>query len=395
MEYLTVGFMPTGDDQDMLLDLGDLPENSFRGVASVFGGIVDAYVPTIIHRGAFAKTLSEAGRGIKILWQHDVDEPIGVPTKLFESDEGLVLQANISRTQRGRDALVLLRDGVVDGLSIGFDPIKEDIEKNEDGSMVRHVREVRLWEVSVVTWGADPNARISEVNSHPNAKAFSKDQLNIGKLEIQTVQRFLDLPLLDRDREWDSGDAEDRVRTWAKAEEGPNRKYQQAFVYWDGQGQSFGDYKLPLVDIVDGAPQVVPRAVFAAAAAVQGARGGVDIPEDEMDAVKRHLGSYYRRMRKKFDDESIIPPWQLGEGAEPVAQSYSHYQPVERQYLVGQALMEGFITPNVASAALSLDKDAESSETLTPIPVDDLERQLLDAELAMSEAFVAAYPSEQ
>jgi HK97 family phage prohead protease len=168
MEKLNVGWLPLNEpmgEKDNLWDLGELPEGHFRGVASVFGGVVDAQIPTIIHRGAFTKTLQEGGRKVVILWQHNDAEPIGVPVKMFETEEGLAIEARISRTTRGRDALTLMRDGVLTAMSIGFDPIKAETQTMADGSIVRHVREVRLWEVSLVTWGADPNAEIREVNS--------------------------------------------------------------------------------------------------------------------------------------------------------------------------------------------------------------------------------------
>jgi len=399
MEYLTVGFNPlaepVGDGADVL-NLGELPENAFRGVASVFGGIVDAWLPTIIHRGAFTKTLQESARGVKILWQHNADEPIGLPSTLFEGEEGLVIQGDVSRTQRGRDALILLRDKVIDSMSIGFDTIKETTEQQADGTSIRHIHEVRLWEISLVTFGADPNARIMEVNNHPAAKTLSaQTTLNPGKLEVQVVQRFLNLPLADRGREWDSAAAKSRVRDWAGAEETPNTRYARCWVFWEAPGDQFGQYKLPIGDIVDGELTAVPRGIFAAAAAVQGARGGVDIPEDEIPAVQRHLSSYYRKMRAEFDDPSIVPPWEMSEFS---VQTLAHYSRDDAAWLVGQALYQDAdpvlgLSLESAVEALTLVMEAESHNALTPAPaVDGIERQLQEAELAMAEAFSAVDP---
>lgn len=167
IEFLTVPFNPMPTDvepEDDMLDLGELGENEFRGMASVFGSPVEAYCPTIMMPGAFSKTIKERGGNIPILWQHDMDEPIGKSVRLFENEVGLVLQAKISRTTRGRDALILLRDGTVNALSIGFEPIVFDFDE-VNGTMTRYIREVRLWETSVVTLGADPSALIFEVNS--------------------------------------------------------------------------------------------------------------------------------------------------------------------------------------------------------------------------------------
>jgi hypothetical protein len=47
------------------------------------------------------------------------------------------------------------------------------------------------------------------------------------------VTAFGDLPLADRDREWDGDAAEKRVRAWANADDEPNEKYRDAHVWYD------------------------------------------------------------------------------------------------------------------------------------------------------------------
>lgn len=167
-EILTVPLALIGDDVtdgDFLAGMSELGENQFRGMASVFGKVVDAFTPTIMQRGAFTKTLQERSRSIPILWQHDMWQPIGRPIHLFENDMGLVLQAEISRTSQGRDALTLIRDGVISALSIGFEPVIFDFDRTDPENEFRFIREARLVEISVVTLGADPNAQITEVRS--------------------------------------------------------------------------------------------------------------------------------------------------------------------------------------------------------------------------------------
>jgi hypothetical protein len=118
------------------------------------------------------------------------------------------------------------------------------------------------------------------------------------------VTAFQDLPLADRDREWDGDAAEKRVRQWAGAEEKPNEKYRNAHVWYDSDKKdNFTAYKLLIADVVDGELKVVPRAVMAAAAIVDGARGGINIPADEVDRVKNHLAKYYKKMGE-------TPPWE-------------------------------------------------------------------------------------
>ena len=111
------------------------------------------------------------------------------------------------------------------------------------------------------------------------------------------VTSFQDLPLADRDREWDGAEAEDRVRKWADAEDGPNEKYRDAHVWYDADNKdNFTAYKLLIADVVDGKLTAVPRGVMAAGAVMQGSRGGADLPEKDVDRVKSHLAKYYGKM---------------------------------------------------------------------------------------------------
>jgi hypothetical protein len=118
------------------------------------------------------------------------------------------------------------------------------------------------------------------------------------------VTAFQDLPLADRDREWDGAAAEKRVRAWAGAEDDPNEQYRDAHVWYDADAkQNFTAYKLLIADVVDGRLVAVPRGVFAAAAVMQGSRGGVDLPAKDADRVRSHLAKYYAKL-----DET--PPWE-------------------------------------------------------------------------------------
>jgi hypothetical protein len=111
------------------------------------------------------------------------------------------------------------------------------------------------------------------------------------------VTTFQDLPLADRDREWDADAADQRVRAWAGAEDEPNEKYRDAHVWYDADKKdNFTAYKLLIADVVDGKLRAVPRGVMAAGNVMQGARGGVDLPKDDIDRVKSHLGKYYAKM---------------------------------------------------------------------------------------------------
>jgi hypothetical protein len=112
-----------------------------------------------------------------------------------------------------------------------------------------------------------------------------------------TVTRFQDLPLADRDRAWDGDAADKRVRAWADATDEPDAKYRDAHVWYDADNKDrFGAYKLLIADVIDGRLKAVPRAVMAAGNVMQGARGGVDLPAEDIDRVKSHLARYYAKM---------------------------------------------------------------------------------------------------
>ena len=112
-----------------------------------------------------------------------------------------------------------------------------------------------------------------------------------------TVTKFQDLPLTDRDREWDGDAADRRVREWAGADAEPNAKYRDAHVWYDGdKADNFTAYKLLIADVVDGKLRAVPRGVMTAGNVMQGSRGGVDLPKGDIDRVKNHLAKYYEKM---------------------------------------------------------------------------------------------------
>ncbi len=112
----------------------------------------------------------------------------------------------------------------------------------------------------------------------------------------------------DRDTSWDGDDARNKIKEWA---DGNPDKLAQCFVYRDDDAhpRNIGSYKLPVATIIDGQPKLVLKAVYAAASAVQGARGGVDLPSGEQAKAKARLTTLYAQAAKTFDDPDITPPW--------------------------------------------------------------------------------------
>jgi len=137
------------------------------GYASLFG-IKDQGGDTV-QKGAYAvslKAMAKAGRQVKMLWQHDPTQPIGVWDEVREDATGLFVKGRIlTEVEKGREAAALLTAGAIDGLSIGYKTVKAE----RDGKGQRLLSELELWEVSLVTFPMLPEARVSAKGDTPDA----------------------------------------------------------------------------------------------------------------------------------------------------------------------------------------------------------------------------------
>jgi HK97 family phage prohead protease len=147
---------------------------AFDGYASVFG-VVDS-AGDMIMSGAFANSLQRRGAsGVKMLWQHQASEPIGVWTKIVEDRRGLRVEGQLDLSvTRAREALSLMRSGAVDGLSIGFKTKRATLDKQ---SGLRKLFEVDLWEISIVTFPALAQARIESAKRREAMAPVTIDDL--------------------------------------------------------------------------------------------------------------------------------------------------------------------------------------------------------------------------
>lgn len=162
-------------------------DGEFAGYAAVFGNVDRGR--DIIEKGAFSKTIREDFDRIKILSQHNDDElPIGKPLELREDENGLYIRGKISNTQKGRDIQTLLRDGVLTEMSIGYDAIDFDFD-GENG--IRRLKEVRLWEISIVTWAMNDQAKINEVKSVVEDLATEVKAGRITRARLDSLKPFI------------------------------------------------------------------------------------------------------------------------------------------------------------------------------------------------------------
>jgi uncharacterized protein len=160
--------------------------------AMTAAGIIEGYAPLfgvadsggdIVMQGAFARSLAKRGAaGVKLLWQHNAAEPIGVWTSLAEDTKGLkavgLLDLSVARA---REARSLLRAGAVDGLSIGFKTQRATTDK---ASGLRRLQEIDLWEISIVTFPMLTQARIEAVK-HGVSRTPDEMRAALARLKAQ------------------------------------------------------------------------------------------------------------------------------------------------------------------------------------------------------------------
>jgi hypothetical protein len=169
-------------------------DGSFSGYGSVFG-VKDTY-DEIVMPGAFKRSLAQHKADDtmpKMLWQHDWDYPVGVYTVIREDERGLLVEGKLLKdeVQKAREAHALLKAGALDGLSIGYVPLAW--RKNEEDKDILELTEVDLWEVSIVTFPANPAARVQEVRMSENIKSvreFERFLRDVGGYSRERAKRI-------------------------------------------------------------------------------------------------------------------------------------------------------------------------------------------------------------
>lgn len=273
----------------------------FTGYASVFE--LEDLDGDIIKPGAFKKTLSEKKR-FPFLWQHMVQEPIGW-VEMEEDEKGLKITNGklILDVQRAAEARALMKEGAINGLSIGFEYVKWE---NIDGGNGKIVTEIKLWEVSAVTFPAQPAAMIETVKTLDISKLSTDDDIgdvegkdmNQDNLDLKSVIPYHDYGNADEDAERDAG---------KEVREADVETLKKICAWYDSENPDIKtSYKLPHHRAAD--LKAVWRGVAAAMAALLGARGGVDIPEADRKGVYNHLAKHYKDFDKEPPEFSSTEP---------------------------------------------------------------------------------------
>jgi uncharacterized protein len=164
----------------------------FEGYGSVFGN--KDLGNDVIEKGAFAKSIKRrTNKGVKLLYQHKSDMPIGVFDEIREDDHGLVVKGRLAlKTQAGAEAYELLKMGALDGLSIGFRVNPSEVSYDKRNNK-RIIKEVDLMEVSLVTFPMNPQATVRSVKGEQySIREWEKglrDAFNLSRSESKVAAK--------------------------------------------------------------------------------------------------------------------------------------------------------------------------------------------------------------
>lgn len=180
----------------------DSESRTISGYAAVFGNKDKA--GDILIKGCFSKSIqdrgpeSSANDKIIVLWMHDMNEPIGRLTVLYEDDKGLYFEAPIDDVPRGNQAIKQLESGTLNQFSIGYQYVWENCEYDAEKDAFM-VKEVKLHEISVVSIGCNGETEYLGLKSIEDAeKAYEELNAEISEVcsgmsapKQQKIQRII------------------------------------------------------------------------------------------------------------------------------------------------------------------------------------------------------------
>ncbi len=163
----------------------DRQKRMIEGYASTFGN--RDLVNDVVTRGAYKNTLARVG---KIKAMRDHKHPIGTLSHAEEDSTGLFVRKAISDTPLGQETVTLVEDGVLDAMSIGYETVKSNYELHTDGQRARMLKELKLREVSIVTFPANEAALITGVKSLADLEELVQE-IKAGAYTPETAARLL------------------------------------------------------------------------------------------------------------------------------------------------------------------------------------------------------------
>lgn len=168
------------------LDLKEVSDSGeFEGYASKFGDR-DQGGDTVM-KGAFKNSLrTRSAKGVKMLWQHDPSNPIGIWEEIKEDQNGLYVRGKLLvSVQKAKETYELMKAGIIDGLSIGYRTIKA---LRDDATGFRQLKEVDLWEISLVTFPMLQSATVTSVKGDWNKREIERVLRDAGMPNAMAVK---------------------------------------------------------------------------------------------------------------------------------------------------------------------------------------------------------------
>lgn len=171
-----------------------ISEFKFMAEAGTFEGRASVYNNTdldgdIIAPGAFKEIVTTKDGHVRVLNQHRMAEPIG-KAKVTDQPDGLHFSGQLLLSDpAARRVHELMKADIVDGMSIGFDILPNGSEWDKDGT-VRTIKAAKLWEISVVTFGANPEARITGVKQITTIREFEDFLRDAGGFSAAQAKRL-------------------------------------------------------------------------------------------------------------------------------------------------------------------------------------------------------------
>jgi HK97 family phage prohead protease len=194
----------------------DAKTGTVTGYFSVFGNVDSD--GDIVMPGAFTRTLNNNYKRVKHLAYHDPNLPLAATKKenllIKEDPHGLYFESKISQTSYGKDIIQLYQDGVLDEHSIGYEVVRSrdsDTQTTERWGQkvpVKELHELKLWEGSTVTWGANSKAGTESVKSMTLSQVIEKHDkilkaIKNGKYESDDIFEMLELYFKQLERQFE------------------------------------------------------------------------------------------------------------------------------------------------------------------------------------------------
>lgn len=171
--------------KDFTLRLKSLDDNagSFVGIGSPYGGSPDL-VGDVIEPGAFKQAIAMQGAGYPLLFAHKQDEPLGI-ARIEDSKDALIVHGSLVMSDPNAQRVhAHMKAGSLKGLSIGYLPVNGDGKTTYRQDGARVLREIKLFEVSIVAIPAAPRAQITNVKSLGDVQYMLKNMQNVSEDNI-------------------------------------------------------------------------------------------------------------------------------------------------------------------------------------------------------------------